>query len=112
MAVRIGIILLASWSQVRVRNVRVGRQAGAATIESISDATEGKVMKEKDMIKGEKLERIENELFGPFGPDDESCIGGDRITNTAVGTFAPGGPDALLDLDFWDFDAQSNSAKN
>jgi len=65
-------------------------------------------MKEKDMIKGEKLERINDELFGPFGPDDESLIGGERITNTAVATWAPGGPDAMVDLDFWDFDAQQN----
>ena len=65
-------------------------------------------MKEKDMIKGEKLERINDELFGPFGPDDESCIGGERITNTTVATWEPNGPDALVDADFWDFDAQQN----
>lgn len=63
-------------------------------------------MKEKDTIKGEELEKIDNELFGSFDPGDESWIGGDRTTNTTVATFSPSGADGMLDLDFWEFEAQ------
>ena len=64
-------------------------------------------MKEKNVIKPEELERIDSEMFGPFDPEDESwMVGGSRITNTAVYTNSPNGPDAMFDLDFWDFDLQ------
>ena len=63
-------------------------------------------MKEKDIIKGEELERINNELFGPFDPGDESWIGGERTTNTSVYTYSPTSWDAMLDLDFWESEAQ------
>ena len=60
-------------------------------------------MKEKDIINGEELERINSELFGPFDPEDESWIvGGSRITNTAVATYSPSGPDGMFDLDFFE----------
>lgn len=63
-------------------------------------------MKEKDIIKGEELERINSELFGSLDPDDESSIGGGPYTNTAVATYTPNGFDAMFDLDFRDFEAQ------
>ncbi len=56
-------------------------------------------MKQKDM-KGEELERINDELFGSFDPVDKS-IGGGTITNTFMGTNSPSGPDAMMDLDYW-----------
>ena len=59
-------------------------------------------MKDKDT----ELESINNELFGAFNSEDESWIGGNKITNTAVATYGPGGPDAMLDLDFWDVEPQ------
>ena len=69
-------------------------------------------MKKKDIIKREELERINDELFGPFDPGDESSIGGDRTTNTSVYTYSPSGPDAMLDLDFWEFETQQNPGTN
>ena len=54
-------------------------------------------MKDKDT----ELEKINNELFGPSNSDDESWVGGEKITNTAMATYGPGGPDAMLDLDVW-----------
>jgi hypothetical protein len=63
-------------------------------------------MKEKDIIKGNELERLTDELFGLFDPEDESSIGGGPYTNTAVATYTPNGFDAMVDLDFRDFEAQ------
>ena len=48
-----------------------------------------------------ELERINNELFGVFDPGDESLLGGDQITNTAMATFTPNGTDLWVDLDNW-----------
>ena len=62
-------------------------------------------MKDKDIIKGKELERINNELFGSFDPGDESWIGGDTITYTGVATYTPSGLDAMVDLDFWEIEA-------
>lgn len=56
-------------------------------------------MKEKDIIKGEALERIDNELFSSFDPEEESCIGGGPYTITASATFTPNGYDAAYDYD-------------
>jgi hypothetical protein len=56
-------------------------------------------MKEKDVIRGKELERINNELFGSFDPEDESWIGGYRVTNTGTATYSPSGYDAIMDLD-------------
>lgn len=50
-------------------------------------------MKEKD------LEKLSNKLFGVFDPEDESSIGGDKITYTSMATFTPNGLDAYYDLD-------------
>jgi|KBSSwiStaDraftv2_1062776.scaffolds.fasta_scaffold137198_4 hypothetical protein len=66
-------------------------------------------MNDKDINNNNELERLQNELFGAIDLDGESGIGGDRITNTAVATYSPSGPDAMFDLDFWDFDTQSNT---
>lgn len=60
-------------------------------------------MKQKDITKGEKLERINNELFGSFDPEDESAIGGGSTkTITDMYTFTPTGTDITLDIE-WDF---------
>ena len=59
-------------------------------------------MKEKEMINGEELERIDNELFGSFDPGDElGIIGGGTKTATDVPTFTPNGYDWNLDFE-WD----------
>jgi hypothetical protein len=64
-------------------------------------------MKEKSILKGEELERIDNELFGSLDPEDESWIvGGSTITSTAMATYSPGGPDGIVDIDYWEFEAQ------
>ena len=60
-------------------------------------------MKEKDIIKGEQLERIKDELFGSFDPEDESwMVGGSTKTITDMYTFTPNGSDINLDIE-WDF---------
>lgn len=60
-------------------------------------------MKQKDITKGEELERINNELFGSFDPEDESAIGGGSTkTITDMYTFTPTGTDITLDIE-WDF---------
>jgi hypothetical protein len=58
-------------------------------------------MKEKNLINGAELERINGELFGPFNPDDETWIVGGSWTNTAMATFSPSGPDCSFELDDW-----------
>jgi hypothetical protein len=44
-------------------------------------------MKDKDSIKGEELERINDELFGSFDPEDESWMVGGSGTLTTVYSF-------------------------
>lgn len=57
----------------------------------------------KDITKGEELEKINNELFGSFDPEDESGIGGGSTkTITDMYTFTPTGHDINLDIE-WDF---------
>jgi len=62
-------------------------------------------MKDKDIIKGKELERINNELFGSFDPGDESLIGGGPTTYTGVVTYTPSGVDGIVDLDFEEIEA-------
>lgn len=59
-------------------------------------------MKDKDIIKTEELERINNELFDSFDPVDETWIGGAWDTLTSSTTFTPSGFDAQMDVD-WHF---------
>ena len=56
-------------------------------------------MKEKDIINGEELERINSELFGSFDPEDESWIVGGSKTVSGSVTFTPTGPDGGGDFD-------------
>jgi hypothetical protein len=59
------------------------------------------VMKDKDIIKGEELERINNELFDPFESDDESWMVGGSGTLTTVYSFGPNGVnDHMVDYDW------------
>lgn len=58
-------------------------------------------MKEKSILKGEELEKINHELFGAFDPEDEPWIGGDKITKTVMVTCSPDGSDLSFDLDDW-----------
>jgi len=56
-------------------------------------------MKEKDIINGEELERINSELFSSFDPEDEAWIvGGSKTTSSSV-TYTPAGGDAGADFD-------------
>lgn len=57
-------------------------------------------MKEKEINKAEELERINNELFGAFDPEDESWIGGMAQCLTVAPTFTPTGLDTETDYDF------------
>jgi len=62
-------------------------------------------MKEKETIKSNELERINQEIFESFSAGDEPWIGGgaDCKTITDVPTFQSSGPtDWTLDIE-WDF---------
>lgn len=69
-------------------------------------------MKEKDIINGEELERINSELFGSFDPEDESWIAGGSKTITSYITYSPCCVDASYDYDIsfveLDTDAPAN----
>lgn len=57
-------------------------------------------MKEKDVINGKELERINDELFSSFDPEDESWIVGGSKTVTTMLSYGPGGVvDHALDYD-------------
>lgn len=61
-------------------------------------------MNEKDIFKSEQLERVNNEMFTSFNPEDGVLIGGGATkTITDMVTFSSGGQmDYVLDyeLDF------------
>ena len=62
-------------------------------------------MKEKEVIKDDELERINQAIFDSFSAGDEPLIGGgaDCKTVTDVPTFQASGPtDWRLDIE-WDF---------
>ena len=65
-------------------------------------------MKEKDITKGEQLERIDSELFSSFGSEDEMWIGGGgyTITCTSSVTFTQNTADHVddMDIDFGSLD--------
>ena len=65
-------------------------------------------MKEKNIINGEELEKINDELFGSFDPEDESCIGGGSKTSTSWITYSPCCVDAAFDFD-WNFAELENA---
>ena len=65
-------------------------------------------MKEKKIIHHEELERIDNELFGPFDPEDESWIGGMTQCLTVASTFTPTGLDTETDFDFPEIEGLSS----
>ena len=56
-------------------------------------------MKEKDIVQGKELEKINNELFASFEPEDESWIGGGTKTVTSWITYSPCCVDAAVDYD-------------
>jgi hypothetical protein len=62
-------------------------------------------MKEEDSIKGEALERIDDELFGSFDPESEFWLIGGSYTLTGGNTYSPSGPDGWRDLDNLDLEA-------
>ena len=47
-----------------------------------------------------ELERIEDELFGAFDPNDETWMIGGSYTITGGVTYTPSGMDTWHDLDF------------
>ena len=58
-------------------------------------------MRDKDIIKGEELERINNELFGSFDPEQESWMVGGSGTLTTMYSFGPNGVnDHAVDYDW------------
>ena len=61
-------------------------------------------MKEKDN-KGEQLEKLSNELFGAFDPQDEAwLVGGSKtITMGQTASAEPTNSDIWVDLDFPEF---------
>ena len=56
-------------------------------------------MKDQKLIKGEELERINDELFNSFNPEDESWLVGGGKTSTSWITYSPSGVDAVFDID-------------
>lgn len=56
-------------------------------------------MKDKDIINREELERISNELFSSFDPEDESWLVGGSKTSTTLITYSPCCVDAAFDSD-------------
>ena len=58
-------------------------------------------MKNKDIIKAEELERINDELFCSFDPEDESWMVGGSGTVTTMYSFGPNGVnDHAVDYDW------------
>ena len=58
-------------------------------------------MKDKDIIKGEEPERINDELFSSFDAEDESWMVGGSGTVTAIYSFGPNGVnDHAVDYDW------------
>ena len=56
-------------------------------------------MKDRKLIKGEELERINDELFSSFDPEDESWLVGGSKTSTSLITYSPCCVDAAFDSD-------------
>jgi hypothetical protein len=58
-------------------------------------------VKKKNDINGQKLERLNSDLFRSFDPEDEPWIGGGSKTVTGGPTGTPDSPDAWLDMDWF-----------
>jgi len=56
-------------------------------------------MKDQKLINGEELERINDELFCSFDPEDESWLVGGSKTSTSWITYSPCCVDAAFDVD-------------
>ena len=56
-------------------------------------------MKDKDIIRGEELRKIDSDLFCTFDPEDETLIGGDTKTITDMVTYSNGHTDMMLDYE-------------
>ena len=54
-----------------------------------------------------EIERIEDELFGSFDPEDESWIVGGNKTVTSYITYSPCCVDAMVDFDYAEAETQS-----
>ena len=54
-----------------------------------------------------EIERIEDELFGSFDPEDESWIVGGNKTSTSYITYSPCCVDAMFDFDYAEAEPQS-----
>lgn len=68
-------------------------------------------MKDKDIIRGEELKKIDPELFCTFDPEDDTCIGGNTKTITDMATYSDGHIDTVLDFEII-FDAVSTNPSN
>ena len=68
-------------------------------------------MKEKDIIRGEELKKIDSELFCTFDPEDETWIGGETKTITDMATYSGGHLDMVLDYEIV-FEAVSTNGTN
>ena len=67
-------------------------------------------MKDKDIIKDEELERINDELFSSFDAEDESWLIGGSGTITTVYSFGPNGVnDHAIDYDWTELDSPNVS---
>ena len=56
-------------------------------------------MKDQKLINSEELERINDELFCSFDPEDESWLVGGSKTSTSWITYSPCCVDAAFDAD-------------
>jgi hypothetical protein len=56
-------------------------------------------MKDQKLIKAEELEKINDELFCSFDPEDESWLVGGSKTSTTLITYSPCCVDAAFDTD-------------
>jgi len=56
-------------------------------------------MKDKNIIRGDELKKIDSELFCTFDPEDETWIGGDTKTITDMATYSNGHFDTVLDFE-------------
>ena len=68
-------------------------------------------MKDKNIIRGEELKKIDPELFCTFDPEDETWIAGGTKTITDMVTYSGGHSDLVADFEIV-FEAESTSGTN